>query len=215
MQPESSPFDAVVWDYDGTLVDTRSSDEAAVADLVRSDPAAAAGVETFWSHEGLPILERLELAWPGRSHEVLPLFDRELRPRIYPGVRRTLTLLRDRGIGLAVVSSRRLGPLERGLRWCGLAPYFETVVGLDSVLACKPDPEGLLLALRSLGVGPARAVYVGDRDVDLEAGRRAEIAAWHAVWSHAASQVASSHPITLSHPGEVLARIDRSDLSAA
>src|SRR5260370_31966242 len=127
MQPDSSPFEAVVWDYDGTLVDPRSSDEAAVADLVRSDPLSAAGVETFWSNEGLPILERLELAWPGRGDEVLPLFDRELRPRIYPGVRRTLTMLRDRGIGLAAGSSRRLGPLERGPRWCGLARYLETV----------------------------------------------------------------------------------------
>lgn len=209
MTERDQPITAVVWDYDGTLVNTRSSDEAAVADLLRADPSAAAGVDAFWSTEGRPIQERLELAWPGRGADVLALFDREQRPQVYPGVRRTLEKLRERGTGQAVVSSRRLGPLERGLRSCGLAAFFEVIVGLDSVLAPKPDPEGLLLALRSLQAPPQRAIYVGDRDVDLEAGRRAAMTVWHAVWSHPPALVEpSTHPIALTRPQQVLELID-------
>ena len=68
-------FDAVIWDYDGTLVDSRGADEAAVAELLAGDPGAASGAELFWAAEGRPIIERLELAWPGRADEVLPLFE--------------------------------------------------------------------------------------------------------------------------------------------
>src|SRR5438105_9508575 len=88
MRPLSDPLGAaaVVWDYDGTLVDTRGADEAAVALLLEADPGAATGTEIFWALEGRPIIERIDLAWPGRADELLPLFDRPIPPRIFPGI---------------------------------------------------------------------------------------------------------------------------------
>ena len=100
-------FDAVIWDYDGTLVDSRGADEAAVAELLAGDPGAASGAELFWAAEGRPIIERLELAWPGRADEVLPLFDRRISPITFRGIPRVLTGLGRRRVRLAVVSSRR------------------------------------------------------------------------------------------------------------
>ncbi len=199
---------AVIWDYDGTLVATRFADEAAVAELIRRDPAAAAGAEVFWATEGQPILERLELAWPGRVAEVLPLFDQRVRPHLHRGVRRVLDALRGRGMPMAVVSSRRREPLSWGLGACGLAPFFRVVVGLEDVSEPKPDPEGLLLAVRRLGVAPSRAVYVGDSDVDVEAGRRAGMTAWRAAWAAPPVAAVARSPLLVLHPGEVLARLD-------
>ncbi len=199
---------AVIWDYDGTLVATRFADEAAVAELIRRDPAAAAGAEVFWATEGQPILERLELAWPGRVAEVLPLFDQRVRPHLHRGVRRVLDALRGRGMPMAVVSSRRREPLSWGLAACGLAPFFRVVVGLEDVSEPKPDPEGLLLAARRLGVAPSRAVYVGDSDVDVEAGRRAGMTAWRAAWAAPPVAGVARSPLLVLHPAEVLARLD-------
>lgn len=199
---------AVVWDYDGTLVATRFADEAAVAELIRRDPSAAAGAEVFWATEGQPIIERLELAWPGRAAEVLPLFDQRVRPRVHRGVRGVLDELRRRGMPMAVVSSRRREPLEWGLTACGLRPYFSVVVGLEDVDEPKPDPEGLLKAVRRLGVAPSRAVYVGDSEVDMEAGRRAGMTAWRAAWAAPPSHGAPRAPFLLLHPAEVLERLD-------
>jgi pyrophosphatase PpaX len=203
------PFDAVIWDYDGTLVDTRGADEAAVAELLAHDPGAAAGAEVFWAAEGRPIIERLELAWPGRAEEILPLFDRRISPITFRGIPRVLTELGRRRLRLAVVSSRRLEPLEWGLQACGLRSHFETVVGLDCVSHPKPDPEGLLLAARRLGVRTSRAVYIGDRDVDVDAGRHCGMTVWRAIWSLPPGAGATSGPREVASPAEVLARVDR------
>jgi HAD superfamily hydrolase (TIGR01509 family) len=198
----------VVWDYDGTLVDTRFADEAAVADLVRKDPSAAAGAEVFWANEGHPIIQRIDLAWPGRAAEVLPLFDQRVRPRLHRGVVPVLAELRRRGRPMAVVSSRRREPLEWGLRAAGLRPYFDAVVGLEDVEHPKPDPEGLLKATQRIGASPSDAVYVGDSDVDVEAGRRAGMTALRAGWAVPPKNGAKPGPYLLLHPREVLERLD-------
>ncbi|HXA27355.1 MAG TPA: HAD-IA family hydrolase [Candidatus Angelobacter sp.] len=204
----AAPVDAVVWDYDGTLVATRFADEAAVAELIRRDPAAAAGAEVFWATEGQPIIQRLELAWPGRAAEVLPLFDQRVRPHLHRGVTPVLEELRRRGYPMAVVSSRRREPLEWGLTACGLRPYFSVVVGLEDVATPKPDPEGLLKAVRRLRVAPSRAVYVGDSEVDVEAGHRAGMTAWRATWAAPPEHAGSRVSFLLMRPGEVLDRLD-------
>jgi len=181
--PHSSPaFEAVVFDFDGTLVATRVADEAAVAELIASDPSAEAGAEVFWAHEGEPIVTRIELAWPGRGAAVLPLFERQGPPRCYPGVIPLLRRLRSRGLRMAVVSSRRRTPLDAGLVSTRLLPYFQVVVALEDVREPKPSPEGLVLAMRRLGVDAAGTLYVGDNPLDLEAGHRAGVTVWRAVW---------------------------------
>ena len=199
-------FDAVVWDYDGTLVDTRSGDEAAVAALVAADPTLTPGVQVFWETEGRPITERLELAWPERAGEILGLFDQYDIPKVHAGVRRVLTSLHRARVGQAVVSSRRLEPLCRGLGQTRLATLFAAVVGLESVAVCKPDPEGLHRALAALGVAPSRAVFVGDRDVDMEAARRAGMTGWLATWGYPSALHPSAAAI-LAHPDEVVLRV--------
>ena len=202
------PFDAVVWDYDGTLVDTRSTDEAAVEAALARGQITADGVATFWATEGKPIIERLELAWPGRAGEVLPLFDGDQAPLVFAGVRPLLRELRRRRMPLGVCSSRRIGPLLRGLASSRLRQYFEVVVGLETVHAPKPDPEGLLLALERLGVPPSRAVVVGDRDVDLEAARRAGATGWRATWALGEVPQPERLAVDLSRPAAVLERLD-------
>jgi FMN phosphatase YigB (HAD superfamily) len=153
--------DAVVFDFDGTLVATRSADQATVAALIATDPSAATGAEVFWEHEGEPIDTRVELAWPGRGDEVLPLFERQVGPRPCPGVSRLLERLSQTGLPLAVVSSRRRAALEAGLGAAGLRHHFGVIVGLEDVREPKPSPEGLLRALGKLGVQAGRAVDHG------------------------------------------------------
>jgi HAD superfamily hydrolase (TIGR01509 family) len=215
--PSRLAIAAVIWDYDGTLVDTRAADEAAVAELIRSDPATAAGAELFWAAEGRPITERLELAWPGRLAEILPLFDRPERPRIFPGVTPAIRALSRRGLAQAVVSSRRTRPLEWGLGACELRPAFRAVVGLESVSLPKPDPEGLIRVCAQLGISTDQAVYIGDRDVDVEAGLRAGMTTWRATWSLPRTRSAPG-PLEVRRPREVVERIDalqRRTLAAA
>jgi pyrophosphatase PpaX len=205
---------AVIWDYDGTLVETRFADEAAVAELVARDPASRAGAELFWATDGQPLLQRIELAWPGRTGEILPLFSQRVRPRRLRGVSPVLTELHRRGYRMAVVSSRRHAALEWGLRACGLRRFFRAVVGLGDVTHPKPDPEGLLLALELLAVAASNAVYIGDNEVDVDAGRRAGVITWRALWAHPDAAGAVSGPFALRHPREVLERLSAPPVAA-
>jgi HAD superfamily hydrolase (TIGR01509 family) len=214
-RPTDNPaLDAVVWDYDGTLVASRAADEAAVAELLREEPAAAAGAEVFWAHEGEPILTRIDLAWPGAAERILPLFERQRPAQLFLGIRPILNTLRRQGMPMGVVSSRRRGPLEEGLQGAGLRGYFGVVIGLDDVASPKPDPEGLRRALDHLGARPQRAVFIGDSPLDIEAGRRAGVAAWRATWG-APHPVAASDDIVLGHPQEVAARLEAIRLRSA
>ena len=214
--PPRPAVDAVVFDFDGTLVASRFVDEAAVAALVAADPAAGSGVEIFWSHEGEPLVSRIELAWPGRTAEIMPIFERPEAPRLFPGIVTLLRKLEAAGLLMAVVSSRRHAALEQGLGATGLRRHFPVVIGLEDVTLPKPSPEGLLLALGRLGVPPSQAVFVGDSDHDVEAGRRAGVTVWRAIWGLPAAHPAAIHPngtLLLRRPeevGEQLGRLDRS-----
>lgn len=204
--PRAQPaLDAVIFDFDGTLVATRSADESAVGALVAADPTAATGVATFWAHDGEPILRRIELAWPGRSAEVLPLFERQGQPRRHPGITRLLRELERRGLAMAVVSSRRRQALDQGLESTRLRPHFRAVVGLDDVREPKPSPEGLRLAMSTLGVTPDRTLYIGDNDLDVEAGHRAGVTVWRAVWG--IPRVSPNGVVLLHRPADVVRRL--------
>ncbi|MGD0833335.1 MAG: HAD-IA family hydrolase [Candidatus Dormibacteria bacterium] len=213
MAPHSTPpshpdtaVDAAVFDFDGTLVASRFADEAAVAALIRADPSAAPGADVFWRLDGEPLVDRIDRAWPGRAAAILPLFDGQGPPRVFPGVTTLLERLSRRRLAMAVVSSRRRAALEKGLADTGLRDHFRLVVGLEDVVRPKPSPEGLLLALRGLGVEPSGAVFIGDTELDVEAGHRAGVTTWRAVWGLLAADSVLAHPdgvVLLRSPDEV------------
>lgn len=91
----------------------------------------------------------------------------QLAPELFPGVIDALQTLQVY-YRLGLVTS---GSKERVLRDLGarnLQGFFEAIITGDDVRKPKPDPGGLLQALRALGVAPAEAVYVGDSVLDLE-----------------------------------------------
>jgi HAD superfamily hydrolase (TIGR01509 family) len=102
------------------------------------------------------------------AEEFGPVYVRALRFEILPGVVESLERLEARGLELAVVGNWDLSLRER-LEEVGLACYFSVVVHA----ARKPAPDGLIGALAELGVDPARALHVGDDEVDEQAARAA------------------------------------------
>ena len=70
----------------------------------------------------------------------------------------------------------------KGLALVGLATSMDTIVGADSSLRHKPDPEPVRVALRRLGSDPEHALYVGDSVHDLMAGRAAGVRTAAALW---------------------------------
>ncbi len=95
--------------------------------------------------------------------------------RIYPSVRPALERLTERGMRLGIVSTKFRYRIEAILGRDGLREFFALVIGGEDVRQPKPDPAGVLEALRRLGVDAGRAAYIGDSEVDGQTASRAGI----------------------------------------
>lgn len=167
--------DAVLFDWDGTLVDT-------LALIYRANVAALGahgltmtrewfleGYTPDWrrSYRELGVPEHL---WDDVSRRWADEMSR-MRPRALPWARGGLRRLRRHGIRLGLVTASTRAVVEPNLPRLNLVDAFEVAVYADDVEHGKPHPEALLQALDELGVPAARTVYVGDTVVDLEMAR--------------------------------------------
>jgi HAD superfamily hydrolase (TIGR01509 family) len=199
---------AVVFDLDGTLVDTRSIVPAAYAATVAAlgGPAvdASAVVATYPLGPTKAILEHF-VARDVSAEEVESYYARlataaPVEP--YEGVTEALRALRKR-VPVAVYTGAGLEASRILLGRAGLASFFDAVVGGDEVERPKPDPEGLLLAARRLGVAVEATAYVGDAPRDFEAARACGALAVAAAWGHEFA-VADGADLVLREPSELV-----------
>jgi pyrophosphatase PpaX len=181
---------AVLFDLDGTLVDTLEL-LLASARATFTGRAGRVPTEDEWREGiGTPLARQLEpfaagaadldalvasyRTYQGEHH------DRLTRP--YPGAVHAVAVLRERGHPLAIVTSKANSVTHRTLAHVGLDDAFPVVVGSDSCAQHKPHPEPVHTALALLGYAPHEAVFVGDSPHDLHAGRAAGVVTVAAAW---------------------------------
>jgi pyrophosphatase PpaX len=102
--------------------------------------------------------------------------------RAYAGADAALAALRHRGHAIGIVTSKSVELSERGLSHVGLRRYVDTIVGFDSTVRHKPDPEPVRVALDRLGGRADRALFVGDSLHDMYAGNAAGVGTVGALW---------------------------------
>jgi HAD superfamily hydrolase (TIGR01509 family) len=119
------------------------------------------------------------------AEEFAPVYVGAIRFEPIPGVVDSLRRLRALGLSLGVVGNWDL-TLHRHLRELGLDHFFAAVVHA----AGKPAPDGLLQGLAELGVAPARALHIGDDEVDERAARAAGMRFAPAPVADAVAQIA-------------------------
>jgi len=169
---------AVVFDLDGTLIDSLPDIHAAASAMLTEAGARAptpAATRAAVGHGVGPLVARLAREAglpPERDAALSEGFMAHYGPapaalsRPFPNVAATLDALAARGLALAVCTNKPEAISRRILADLGLAGYFSVVVGGDTFPTRKPDPAGLLACLDRLGAG--RALYVGDSEVDAE-----------------------------------------------
>jgi HAD superfamily hydrolase (TIGR01509 family) len=102
--------------------------------------------------------------------------------RVFPGIRGLLFTMRARGIKLAVCTGASRQIAEYTLARSGLSQFFSTVVAADDVNKPKPDPEGLRIAMETIGAYSDQTVYLGDHPNDIRASRKAGAKSGAARW---------------------------------
>ncbi len=178
-------YDLLVFDWDGTLMDSTrviaASLQAACGALGIAIPTErdaryviGLGLSDSLDHvaPGLDESGRRRLAERYRHH----FLAREHEAPLYGGVREMLTDLRGRGRRLAVATGKARRGLDRALEATGLASWFEATRCADEGFA-KPHPDMLLMLMDLTGVVPGRAVMVGDTTHDLELAANAGVGA--------------------------------------
>jgi phosphoglycolate phosphatase len=180
---------AVLFDLDGTLLDTIPDLHAAVSAMLRDLGRPALPEETVRSYVGRGVPNLVKRALAGSLDaaddpepppaDALASFKhhyaRENGRNVghYPGVLAGLQALKSQGVPMAVITNKSkafTGPL---LAATGLADFFDVVVSGDELPRHKPDPMALVWACGRLGVSPADAVFIGDSVNDFLAARAA------------------------------------------
>jgi HAD superfamily hydrolase (TIGR01509 family) len=171
---------AVIFDCDGTLVDSeplaRAAWERSLAahgyEIDDSEYAGLIGLPYLRVHgffaERIPGLEGPDAFWEGYSGRLFDLIDAELKP--FADALETVRGLAARGLAVAVASSSPRARLDRTLTRAGLADAFAVTVAGDEIEHGKPAPDMFLAAAARLGVEPARCAVIEDSAPGVAAG---------------------------------------------
>ncbi len=206
--PQSARKRLIVYDLDGTLVDTRE-DISASANHLRAEmglpPLPQAQIcgyvglglrklvaNVLGTEEGPVVEEGMRLY---RAHYAEHMLDHTV---LYPGALDLLEHFRDRA---QAVITNKPNPYSREiLEALGVARCFVEIVAGDSGWPKKPDPESLLAILQREGIPPEEALLVGDSPIDVETGVKAgvlTVAVAHGFTPHAELESARPAPTAL------------------
>ena len=191
------PYELVMFDLDGTLVETAPEIGDAANDTLRQlglPLVTQAQVERWIGHGTRELLIQALAFATGtevskvRASDTLPaataVFDRHYRDRCgtrsrpYPLVRESLAHLRARGVRLAIVTNKEGRYTDTVLGAHRLTESFDRVISGDTLLTKKPDPAGVQACLQEFKVAAQRALFVGDSSIDAATARNAGVAVW-------------------------------------
>ncbi len=175
----------IVFDLDGTLIDSAHDIAAATNKMLAEQgvaPLSVAQVTSFVG-DGLPSLVERVMRHCELDASLHPqLCDATLShynaagselTKVYPGVYDALNTLRDQGCHMGICTNKPVQAAHHVLNALNLAPYFQAVIGGDSLPQRKPDPAPLRATFDALPNG--HRIYVGDSEIDAETAQRAAI----------------------------------------
>jgi phosphoglycolate phosphatase len=208
-------FDLLVFDWDGTLIDSAGAIVACIQAACRDLDLPVPDDERASHVIGLGLADALAHAVPGLPPSEYPRVAERYRHHfllrgaslpLFPGTREMLTGLRASGHALAIATGKSRTGLARALQQAGLEALFAATRCADQC-APKPAPDMLLELLDETGVAPGRALMVGDTSHDVQMAVNAGVAAVAVSYgAHAVAGLAALSPLALVHSTPELAQ---------
>jgi HAD superfamily hydrolase (TIGR01549 family) len=173
------PLRGVIFDWDGTLLDSYSADACAYLRMFDAlgIPWGLTDLAQHYSPDWHNVYRAVKLPrerW-GEADRLWRRFYAEQRPALQPGARRVVEALAGR-YRLGLVTSGSGWRVRAQLRSLSLDPFFAVCVFGDEGPRRKPHPAQLQIALRRIALEPAACVYVGDAPEDVAMARHAGVA---------------------------------------
>jgi phosphoglycolate phosphatase len=201
--PQPLRYRAVLFDLDGTLVDSYNALAEAVNYARRQqglDELSAARIRDFVGDGLERLLQRafnmtvvpraVQNAFESRYDEICCG-----ESKVLADVEATLEELQKLGVEMAVCTNKPTSFSKKILEFLNLAPYFRDIVGPDVAGARKPDAQHVLRTLESTQCEPSQALFVGDMPIDVHAAHASGIAvAVVPTGSSSEDQLRASHP---------------------
>jgi HAD superfamily hydrolase (TIGR01549 family) len=222
MESQSHPdpsLDGVIFDLDGTLVDSLKTTFDAFNHGFRLCGIREHTPHEIMAHFGkgedhiflamIPDPARAKAAYEAsieytrKNSGVMPLHD---------GVDELLNFLSQKKVPISIVTGRSWNTTEIILKHHGLLDRLVTVIAHDHVSQSKPSPEGIELALKRMKLAPEQAIYIGDTHVDIRAAKRAgtlSMAVTYDTLADRAALQAESPDLWASHAREVIAHLEQ------
>jgi phosphoglycolate phosphatase len=191
------PYDLILFDLDGTLIETAPEICDAVNDTLdhfQLPRVSQQQVNDWIGHGTRELLIQALASVTGQTADAVrhsvrfaateAVFTQHYgrrcgtRSHLYPHVRETLHALREAGVKLAVVTNKEGRYTQAVLDAHQLAPLFDRVISGDTLPVKKPQPAAVHDCLQRFGVTPDRALFVGDSSIDVATARNAGIAVW-------------------------------------
>ena len=177
-------IELVIFDFDGTLGDTRSTIVATMQQTITEMHLPERGDDECVATIGLTLKNCFRQLFPQLTDEevercaevyrrIFEVNKLRYKPVLFPHVKETLTWLQEHDIRMTVASSRTTFSLHDLLDGLGIANFFDHVLGAEDVPHSKPDPEPVLKTLGIMNVEATRTLVVGDMAVDIMMGAKA------------------------------------------
>ena len=210
---------AIVFDLDGTLLDTLTDLAASTNYALRSCGMPEHSIDDVRRFVGNGVRMLMTRAVPDgesnpRFDEAFSVFRQHYMQHCldttcpYPGIMDALARLKEKGMMLAIVSNKMQAATEE-LRQHFFSQYIDVAIGESAAIGKKPAPDTVNEALRQLGISHDEAIYVGDSDVDIDTARAAMMPCASVLWGFRDRQFLLNHGATrlLSSPEELLSLV--------
>ena len=194
---------AIVWDLDGTLVDSAPDLASALNTVLDMRGFFTLSITEVRAMIGNGVPKLVERGFnavgvrpdPAQLDELVAMFVKEYKTcatdntRPYPGIVEALQKIQNMNIPMGVCTNKPEAFTLQILQGLGLSGYFSSVVGGDSTSARKPDPEPVLACLRGLVTEPASSLMIGDSVHDVHAAHAAGVTIGVVPWGYRSAPV--------------------------